>query len=197
MAQIRTILLHEFKLGRKEVEGHENMVKAWGPDVISLRTTQLWFQKFRSGDTNLEDEPGRGLTCELDDDVLMSGCDAVKRAVHLFEEKYKNEKAVQAVWDQYQDGISKRFTEANASVQLGTEDGWIVSVLYYVPSSLLDYHASLMEIFFKAQVFHEIALSKYLYTVPTRGLFATGRKFHYLFVSDFVEPCLKRSGRNC
>ncbi|EPB71893.1 hypothetical protein ANCCEY_09018 [Ancylostoma ceylanicum] len=37
-----------------------------------------------------------------------SGCDAVKRAVHLFEEKYKNEKAVQAVWDQYQDGTTLR-----------------------------------------------------------------------------------------
>lgn len=44
--QIRIILLHEFKLGRKAVEAHENIVKAWGPDVFSIRSTQLWFQKF-------------------------------------------------------------------------------------------------------------------------------------------------------
>ncbi|EYC00226.1 hypothetical protein Y032_0117g680 [Ancylostoma ceylanicum] len=77
--QIRTILLHEFKLGRKAVEAHENIVKAWGPDVVSLRTTQLWFQKFRSGDTSLEDEPGRGRIRELDDDALKSLVEADPR----------------------------------------------------------------------------------------------------------------------
>ena len=45
--QIRIILLHEFKLGRKAVEAHENIVKAWGPDVFSIRSTQLWFQKVK------------------------------------------------------------------------------------------------------------------------------------------------------
>ena len=70
--QIRIILLHEFKLGRKAGEAHENIVKAWGPDVVSIRTTQLWFQKFRSGNMSLEDEPGRGRIRELDDNVLKS-----------------------------------------------------------------------------------------------------------------------------
>ncbi|KIH56418.1 hypothetical protein ANCDUO_13401, partial [Ancylostoma duodenale] len=91
---------------------------------------------------------------------------AVKRAVYLFGEKYKNDTAVQAVWDQYQDGISKKMIEANASEHLRAQDGWAISDMYYVPSSLLDYHAGLMEIFFEARLFHEIAVSKYLYTVP-------------------------------
>ncbi|EYC38492.1 hypothetical protein Y032_0713g1743 [Ancylostoma ceylanicum] len=47
-------------------------MKAWGPDVVSLRTAQIWFQKFRSEDTSLEDEPGRGRIRELDDDALKS-----------------------------------------------------------------------------------------------------------------------------
>ncbi|EYC03647.1 hypothetical protein Y032_0092g2537 [Ancylostoma ceylanicum] len=71
-AQIRTILLHEFKLGRKVVEAHENIVNVWGPDVTSLRSTQFWFQEFRCGGTSLEDEPGRGRIRGLDDDVLKS-----------------------------------------------------------------------------------------------------------------------------
>ncbi|EPB71892.1 hypothetical protein ANCCEY_09017 [Ancylostoma ceylanicum] len=96
------------------------------------------------------------------------GAKALKKAVHLFEEKYRNDTAVQAVWDQYQDGISNKMIEANASVQLKAQDGWAVSDMYYVPSSLLEFHAGLMEIFFEARLFHEIAVSKFLYTVPHR-----------------------------
>ncbi|EPB71898.1 hypothetical protein ANCCEY_09023 [Ancylostoma ceylanicum] len=55
------------------------------------------------------------------------GAKAAEKAVHLFEEKYKDDAAVQAVWDQYQDGISKKMIEANASVHLKTPDGWAVS----------------------------------------------------------------------
>ncbi|EYC02162.1 hypothetical protein Y032_0101g3341 [Ancylostoma ceylanicum] len=96
------------------------------------------------------------------------GAKAAKKAVNLFEEKYRNDTAVQAVWDQYQDGISKKMIAANASVHLKTPDGWAVSDMYYIPSSLLDFHAGLMEIFFEAGLFHEIAISKFLYTVPHR-----------------------------
>ncbi|KHJ97956.1 hypothetical protein OESDEN_02061 [Oesophagostomum dentatum] len=53
-----------------------------------------------------------------------------------------------------------------ASQQLTKIDGWSVSDLYYIPTHLLDYHARLMEVFFEAELFHEIAISKYLHTVP-------------------------------
>ncbi|KAK6740488.1 hypothetical protein RB195_008758 [Necator americanus] len=96
-----------------------------------------------------------------------SGMVAVKRAKSLFEEKYKNDAAVQAVWKQYGDGLASNMkTGMTASEHLTTKDGWSMSDLYYIPSSLLDYHAGLMEIFFEANIFHEIAISKYLYTVP-------------------------------
>ncbi|KAL6728497.1 hypothetical protein Aduo_010267 [Ancylostoma duodenale] len=110
------------------------------------------------------------------------GGGAVKRAVYLFEEKYKNDTDVQAVWDQYQDGISKKMIEANASSHLRAQDGWAISDMYYVPSSLLDYHAGLMEIFFEARLFHEIAVSKYLYTVPHQLLRES--EYRYLWYPD-------------
>ncbi|EYC09228.1 hypothetical protein Y032_0061g3221 [Ancylostoma ceylanicum] len=82
-AQLRTILLHEFKLGRKAVKAHENIVKVWGPDVTSPRHSQLWFRKYRSGGKSLEDEPGRGRIYGLDDDVLMSIVEAYPRKTVL------------------------------------------------------------------------------------------------------------------
>ncbi|KAL6728498.1 hypothetical protein Aduo_010268 [Ancylostoma duodenale] len=98
------------------------------------------------------------------------GMKAMKRAVHLFVDKYKDDAGVQAIWDEYQDAISRKLIGVNASVHLTTQDGWAISDMFYVPASLMDYYAGLMEIFFEARVFHEIAISKFLYTVPHQQL---------------------------
>src|SRR5699024_11886658 len=58
-AQIRVILLHKFKLGHNTADATRNVNRAWGDGTASDRTTRRWFEKFRNGDTNLEDEEGR------------------------------------------------------------------------------------------------------------------------------------------
>ncbi|ETN73373.1 hypothetical protein NECAME_13553 [Necator americanus] len=59
-----------------------------------------------------------------------SGMVAVKRAKSLFEEKYKNDAAVQAVWKQYGDGLASNMkTGMTASEHLTTKDGWSMSDL--------------------------------------------------------------------
>ncbi|RCN48268.1 hypothetical protein ANCCAN_05683 [Ancylostoma caninum] len=96
-----------------------------------------------------------------------TGSEAAKEAVRLFEEVYTQNRKVRATWKKF----AKRFkrlnkTNATASELLTRADGWTVSDFYYIPSSGIDYYSELMEIFFQAGLFHEIAISKYLYSVP-------------------------------
>lgn len=77
--EIRIILLHEFKLGHNAAETTRNVNKAWGEDTASKRTTRRWFEKFRSGDTSLEDEEGRGRPSEVDNDELKALIEADPR----------------------------------------------------------------------------------------------------------------------
>jgi histone-lysine N-methyltransferase SETMAR len=68
--QIRIIMLHEFKLGRKATQAAENIEAAWGAGTTCTRTVQRWFDRFRSGDLSLEEEDGRGRPSQVDDDEL-------------------------------------------------------------------------------------------------------------------------------
>ncbi|EZA52455.1 Histone-lysine N-methyltransferase SETMAR [Ooceraea biroi] len=58
--QIRPILLYEFKRGTNASQTHRNLCEVFGQDVITVRSCQFWFEKFRNGDFNLEDEPRSG-----------------------------------------------------------------------------------------------------------------------------------------
>jgi [histone H3]-lysine36 N-dimethyltransferase SETMAR len=69
-SQIHLILLYEFKLGNKAAEAARNINRAWGPLTTNERTAQRWFARFRSGDTSLEEEEGRGRSPSIDDDHL-------------------------------------------------------------------------------------------------------------------------------
>ena len=68
--QIRIIMLHEFKLGRKATQVAENVEQAWGAGTACTRTVQRWFNRFRSGDLSLEKEDGRGRPSQVGDDEL-------------------------------------------------------------------------------------------------------------------------------
>ncbi|XP_015436815.1 PREDICTED: histone-lysine N-methyltransferase SETMAR-like [Dufourea novaeangliae] len=68
--QIRTILLYEYKLGRKAAETARNINQAFGQGTVTERTAQHWFQKFRNGDDSLEDAEGRGRPSLIDKDEL-------------------------------------------------------------------------------------------------------------------------------
>lgn len=69
-SQIHLILLYEFKLGNKAAEAARHINRAWGPLTTTERTAQRWFTRFRSGDTSLEEEEGRGRPSSVDDDFL-------------------------------------------------------------------------------------------------------------------------------
>ena len=55
--EIRVLLLHEFRLGRKATEAANNICSTMGEDVLSTRTAQRWFNRFKNGNFELDDLP--------------------------------------------------------------------------------------------------------------------------------------------
>ena len=53
----RQIYFYEFKLGRIAAQTARNINEVWGQGSVNECTVQRWFQKFRAGNTSLEDEP--------------------------------------------------------------------------------------------------------------------------------------------
>ncbi|XP_026825471.1 histone-lysine N-methyltransferase SETMAR-like [Ooceraea biroi] len=70
--QIRPILLYECKRGTNASQTHRNLCEVFGQDVITVRSCQFWFEKFRNGDFNLEDEPRSGRPSVIDKARLRS-----------------------------------------------------------------------------------------------------------------------------
>lgn len=68
--EMRIILKYEFLLGNNAVTASKNIQKVYGDDALSIRTIQRWFEKFRSGQSSLEDEPRGRPGTVLDDKVL-------------------------------------------------------------------------------------------------------------------------------
>ena len=67
---IQTILLFEFKMGRKAVETTHNINNAFGPGTANKHTVPQWFKKFCKGDESLEGEECSGHPLEADNDQL-------------------------------------------------------------------------------------------------------------------------------
>ncbi|KAK6747737.1 hypothetical protein RB195_000747 [Necator americanus] len=53
---VRQIYFYEFKLGRTAAQTARNINEVWGQGSSNECTAQRWFQKFRAGNTSLEDE---------------------------------------------------------------------------------------------------------------------------------------------
>jgi [histone H3]-lysine36 N-dimethyltransferase SETMAR len=68
--EIRVLLLHEFRLGRKATEAARNICSTMGEDVLSLRTAQHWFNRFKNINFRLDDLPRSGRPLKLDVDLL-------------------------------------------------------------------------------------------------------------------------------
>ena len=68
--EFRTIFFYEFKLGRNAAETARNINEVWGQGSVNECTVQRWFQKFRSGNTSLEDEPHGSRPPAIDNDQL-------------------------------------------------------------------------------------------------------------------------------
>ena len=67
---VRVILLHEFLLGQKESEAANKICSTMGSGVLSIRTAQHWFDRFRGGNYELDDQPRSGRPIEVDIDLL-------------------------------------------------------------------------------------------------------------------------------
>ena len=67
---IRAILLHEFRLSVKASEAANRVCSTMGSGVLSIRTAQHWFHRFRGGNYELDDQPRSGRPPEVDVDFL-------------------------------------------------------------------------------------------------------------------------------
>jgi len=63
-------LLHEFRLGHKATEATSNICNTMGNDVLSIRTAQHWFNRFKYGNLELDDLSHTGRPLQMDMDVL-------------------------------------------------------------------------------------------------------------------------------
>jgi len=53
--ELRVLLLHEFRLGRKATEAASNICGTMGKDVLSIGTAKHWFNRFKNGNFELDD----------------------------------------------------------------------------------------------------------------------------------------------
>jgi transposase len=68
--EIRALLLHEFRLDHKATEATNNICSTMGEGVLSIRTAQHWFNRFKNGNLELGDLPRYGRPLEVDKDLL-------------------------------------------------------------------------------------------------------------------------------
>ena len=68
--ELRLLLLHEFRLGRKATEATSNICGTMGTAVLSIRTAQHWFYRFKNGNFELDDLPDSGRPLQVDMDLL-------------------------------------------------------------------------------------------------------------------------------
>ncbi|CAK9826415.1 Histone-lysine N-methyltransferase SETMAR [Anthophora retusa] len=56
---IRHIMLYHFEKGWKAAQSFRDLNELFGEGTISESRCSEWFARFKSGDTSLEDKPGR------------------------------------------------------------------------------------------------------------------------------------------
>jgi len=69
-SKIRVIFEYEFRRGTNAAQTARNINDIFGKDVANERTVRRWFEKFRSGDFDLENEPRGRPETKVDNDEL-------------------------------------------------------------------------------------------------------------------------------
>nr|CDJ90450.1 transposase [Haemonchus contortus] len=72
----RQIYFYGFKLGGTAAQTARNIIEVGGQGSVNECTVQRWFQKFRAGNTSLEDEPHGSRLPTLDIDQLKASVEA-------------------------------------------------------------------------------------------------------------------------
>lgn len=68
---IRHIMLYHFEKDWNAAQSFRDLNELFGEGTISKSQVERWFKKFKSGDTNLVDEEGRGRPSNFDDQALL------------------------------------------------------------------------------------------------------------------------------
>ena len=69
---LRHIMLYHFEKGHTAAEAFRDLNDLFGEGTIGRKTVYEWFGRFKSGDTSLEDKPGRGRPSDFDDQALLA-----------------------------------------------------------------------------------------------------------------------------
>uniref|UniRef100_A0A914BUV8 Mos1 transposase HTH domain-containing protein n=1 Tax=Acrobeloides nanus TaxID=290746 RepID=A0A914BUV8_9BILA len=69
---LRHIMLYYFEKGHTAAEAFRDLNDLFGERTIGRKTIYEWFDRFKSGDTSLEDKPGRGRPSDFDDQALLA-----------------------------------------------------------------------------------------------------------------------------
>jgi transposase len=72
---LRNLLLYEFELNRDAKTAASNINRAKRRQVVTARTAQRWFAKFRTGETDLKDQPRSGRPREIDREAVIEAID--------------------------------------------------------------------------------------------------------------------------
>ena len=69
---IRHIILYHFEKGWNAAQTFRDLNELFGEGTISKSQVERWFKKFKSNDTNLADEKGRGQASNFNDQALLA-----------------------------------------------------------------------------------------------------------------------------
>lgn len=69
-SRIRECILYEFRRNTPVPIAHQMLCQAMGNDVVSKRTVERWYKKFRSGHTDIKDDPRSGRPSAVDNVAL-------------------------------------------------------------------------------------------------------------------------------
>ncbi|XP_045296070.1 uncharacterized protein LOC123577824 [Leopardus geoffroyi] len=76
LKELRILFLYEFKLGHSAATASRNINSVFGEGSVSERTIRWWFEKFRSGDLSLKNEPRGRPKSVLNEDQLRAMVEA-------------------------------------------------------------------------------------------------------------------------
>ena len=69
-SKIRFVYEYEFRRRTNASQTDGNINEAFGDNVANEQTVRRWFERFRSGDFSLEDQPRGWLATNIDNDNL-------------------------------------------------------------------------------------------------------------------------------